>query len=282
MSLKVDSSGASCGATITGVQLSQSLSYDLVAEIRAHWLEHKVVAFPDQQLTPTQLVEFSEQFGEIGEDPFFGHIDEHPQVAAIQRNADEKTSIFAEIFHSDWSFMPVPPAATALYGITIPPVGGDTLFADQVAAYEQMPDDLRERAEHLTAIHSAALGYAPDGAYGEADQAQGRSMKILPSERALETYEHPLVRTHHETGKRALFSSAAYIKGFVGLEKKESDALLMELYVHQSQPEFVYAHRWQANMLVMWDNRSLLHAATGGYDGYDRLLHRTTISDTQF
>ena len=282
MSLTVVPSGASCGATITGVQLNQSLSDDLIAEIRAHWLEHKVVAFPDQQLTPAQLVGFSEQFGEIGEDPFFGHIDEHPQVAAIQRNADETTTIFAEIFHSDWSFMPVPPAATALYGIKIPPVGGDTLFSNQVAAYEQMLDDLRARVEDLTAIHSAALGYAPDGAYGEADQEQGRSMKILPSERALETYEHPLVRAHHETGKRALFSSAAYIKGFVGLEKEESDALLMELYAHQSQPEFVYAHRWQPGMLVMWDNRSLLHAATGGYDGYDRLLHRTTISDTQF
>ena len=282
MTLTVEPSGASCGAAIKGARLDQPLSNDLVAEIRAHWLEHKVVAFPDQQLTPAQLVGFSEQFGEIGEDPFFGHIDEHPQVAAIQRNADEKTSIFAEFFHSDWSFMPVPPAATALYGITIPPVGGDTLFADQVVAYEQMPDDLCARVENLTAIHSAALGYAPDGAYGEADQEQGRSMKILPSERALETCEHPLVRTHRETGKRALFSSAAYIKGFVGLEKEESDALLMELYAHQSRPEFVYTHRWQAGMLVMWDNRSVLHAATGGYDGYDRLLHRTTISDTQF
>ena len=282
MSLTVQPSGASCGATIIGVQLNQSLSDDLVAEIRARWLEHKVIAFPGQQLTPAQLVGFSEQFGEIGEDPFFGHIDEHPQVAAIQRNADETTSIFAEFFHSDWSFMPVPPAATALYGIKIPPVGGDTHFSNQVAAYEQMLDDLRARVEDLTAIHSAALGYAPDGAYGDADQKQGRSMKILPSERALETCEHPLVRTHHETGKRALFSSAAYIKGFVGLDKEESDALLMKLYAHQSQPEFVYAHRWQPGMLVMWDNRSVLHAATGGYDGYDRLLHRTTISDTQF
>ena len=136
--------------------------------------------------------------------------------------------------------------------------------------------------EDLTAVHAAALGYAPDGAYGDADREQGRSMKILPSENALETFEHPLVRTHHETGKKALFSSAAYIKGFEGLDKEESDALLMELYAHQSQPQFVYSHSWQPGMLVMWDNRSLLHAATGGYDGYDRLLHRTTISDTQF
>ncbi len=282
MTLTVEPSGASCGATIEGARLNQPLSNDLVAEIRTHWLEHKVVVFPDQQLSPAQLVRFSEHFGDIGEDPFFGHIDEHPKVAAIQRNADEKTSIFAEIFHSDWSFMPIPPAATALYGITIPPVGGETLFADQVAAYEQLPEALRHKVKHLTAIHSAALGYAPDGAYGAADQEQGRSMKIIPSEKARETREHPLVRTHHETGKKALFSSAAYIKGFVGMEKDESDALLLELYAHQSQPKFVYTHRWQAGMLVMWDNRSLLHAATGGYDGYDRLLHRTTISDTRF
>ncbi len=280
--VSIKPSGACCGATITGVRLDRPLPEELVAEIRAHWLEHKVVAFPDQKLTPDQLVSFSKQFGDIGEDPFFGHIDEHPQVASIQRNADEKTTIFAEVFHTDWSFMPIPPAGTALYGITIPPVGGNTLFSDQVLAYEQLPESLRSRVDGLTAIHSAALGYAPDGAYGEADQEKGRSMKILPSEKALATYQHPLVREHPETGKRALFSSAAYIKGFVGLAKEESDALLGELYVHQSQSAFIYSHRWQADMLVMWDNRSLLHAATGGYDGYDRLLHRTTIADTRF
>ena len=280
--VSIKPSGACCGATITGVRLDRPLPEELVAEIRAHWLEHKVVAFPDQKLTPDQLVSFSKQFGDIGEDPFFGHIDEHPQVASIQRNADEKTTIFAEVFHTDWSFMPIPPAGTALYGITIPPVGGNTLFADQVLAYEQLPESLRSRVDGLTAIHSAALGYAPDGAYGEADQEKGRSMKILPSEKALATYQHPLVREHPETGKRALFSSAAYIKGFVGLAKEESDALLGELYVHQSQSAFIYSHHWRADMLVMWDNRSLLHAATGGYDGYDRLLYRTTIADTQF
>lgn len=282
MTLSVTPTGSICGALVQGVDLSRPLSTELVAELRAAWLEHKVLVFPDQHINPDQLVEFSLQFGEIGEDPFFGHIDEHPQVAAIQRNADEKTSIFAEVFHSDWSFLEVPPAGTALYGITIPPVGGNTLFADQVAAFERLPGRLRDRVEGLTAIHSAALGYAPDGAYGDADQDSGRSMKILPSERARDTFEHPMVRTHHETGKRALYSSAAYIKGFVGLEKEESDELLMELYLHQTQETLVYSHPWRSNMLVMWDNRSLLHAATGGYDGHDRLLHRTTIADTRF
>jgi taurine dioxygenase len=107
-------------------------------------------------------------------------------------------------------------------------------------------------------------------------------MKIIPHESALEQREHPLVRTHPETGEKALFSSAAYINSFVGMDEEESMALLIELYTHQTKDEFVYSHQWQKNMLVMWDNRSLLHAATGGYDGYDRLLHRTTIADTRF
>ena len=282
MTMRVMPSGGSCGATVSGLNLAQPLTEDAVAEVRALWLEHRVLAFTEQRLSPAQLVAFSEQFGEIGEDPFFGHIAEHPKVAAIQRRADETTSIFAEVFHSDWSFMPIPPAGTALYGITIPPVGGNTLFANQVLAYEQLPDALRDQAEGAVAIHSAALGYAPDGAYGKQDRALGRSMNIRPSERARETYEHPLVRVHPETGEKALFSSAAYIKGFVGMEKEESDALLTALYLHQTQDAFIYSHQWAADMLVMWDNRSLLHAATGGYAGYDRLLHRTTIADTRF
>lgn len=279
MTLTVTPSGAPCGASISGVDLTQSLCDDQIAAIRAHWLEHKVVAFPDQALEPEDLERVTRYFGEIGEDPFFGHIDGYPNICAIQRAADETTPIFAEFFHSDWSFMAVPPAGTALFGITIPPQGGDTLFADQVKAFEEMPDELRARVEDLTAVHSAALGYAPDGAYGDEDQASGRSMAIKPSEKARETCEHPLVRTHRETGKKALFSSAAYIQGFAGMEAEASGNLLMELYAYQTQEAFIYRHRWQPNMLVIWDNRSLLHAATGGYDGFDRLLHRCTIAD---
>jgi taurine dioxygenase len=282
VTLNIKSTGAVCGAVVTGVDLSHALSGDLVAELRGHWLQNKVLVFPDQHMSNDDLVRFSRYFGEIGEDPFLGHIEGSDYIAAIQRSADEKTPIFAEIFHSDWSFLEIPPAGTALYGITIPPTGGNTLFADQVAAYRALPDALREKADQLVAIHSAELGYAPDGAYGDADQQSGRSMKILPSEKAREKREHPFVRTHPETGEKALYSSAAYIQGFVGLEKEESDALLLEFYAHQIREEFVYSHPWQKDMLVMWDNRSLLHAATGGYDGHDRLLHRTTIADTRF
>ena len=228
MGLNVEKTGAACGAFVTGVDLTQDLSDELAGEIRTHWLENKVLAFPDQPMDDTDLERFTQYFGAFGEDPFFGHIDGHENIAAIQRNADETTPIFAESFHSDWSFLDIPPAGTCLFGITIPPIGGNTLFADQVAAYERLPDNLRDRADSLTAIHSAELGYAPDGVYGDADQDGGRSMKIIPNETAREKTEHPFVRTHHETGKKALYSSISYIQGFVGLEKEESDALLLE------------------------------------------------------
>lgn len=282
MVLTVTPSGQACGARVEGIDLTQELSNAQVSELRQLWLEHKVIALPNQPLMPEDLERVAQYFGEVGEDPFFGHIDGYPNICAIQRDADEKTPIFAEIFHTDWSFMDVPPAGTALFGITIPPHGGDTLFSDQVKAYEEMPDELRERVEGLTAIHSAARGYAPDGAYGDGDQASGRSMQIKPSEKARETCSHPLVRVHHETGTKALFSSAAYIQGFEGMSPEDAEALIMELYVYQTQEKFQYRHKWEKDMLVIWDNRSLLHSATGGFDGYDRLLHRVTIADTQW
>lgn len=280
MSLTITPSGSVCGAVATGVDISQELSEDMVAELRGHWLMHKVLVFPGQKMSNTDLERFTQYFGDFGEDPFFGHIEGHEHICAIQRRADEKAPVFAEVFHSDWSFMDVPPAGTALYGITIPPTGGDTLFADQVAAYENLPDQLRERVEGLTAIHSAEIGYAPDGIYGDSEENRERSMVIIPNEKAREKREHPFVMTHRETGEKALFSSLAYIQGFVGMDKEEAAALLADLYSYQSKEEFVYKHKWEKDMLVMWDNRSVLHSATSGYDGYDRLLYRTTIADT--
>ena len=282
MGLHIENTDASFGAFVTGVDLSKDLSSDLVAELRGLWLEHKVIAFPEQQMNDSDLERFSLYFGEFGEDPFLGNIEGHENIAAIQRNADETTPIFAENLHSDWSFLDVPPSGTCLFGIKIPPEGGNTLFADQVAAYENLPDDLRDQADSLVAIHSAKKGYAPDGKFGVEDKAKGRSMNIITSESAYRQTQHPFVRTHHETGRKALFSSAAYIQGFVGFDHHESEQLLAMFYEYQSAEEVLYSHKWSANMLVMWDNRSLLHAATGGYDGFDRLLHRTTIADTSF
>lgn len=275
--MNVVESGQACGATVTGVDLSQPISADLAADIRHHWLRHHVLAFPEQRLSNDDLERVTLAFGEFGDDPFIAPITGRDHIIAVERTADERAPLFAENWHSDWSFQARPPAGTCLYAIKIPPVGGDTLFANQHMALEAMPRDLRARVEGRTAIHSAKRAYAPDGFYGVADQP-ARSMDIRPSKTAEAVQHHPLIRHHDETGREGLFSCFGYIIGIDGMDDAEAIPLLLELYQWQSREAFQYRHKWQADMLLMWDNRSLLHAATGGYDGHHRLLHRTTIA----
>ncbi|MEH6661523.1 MAG: TauD/TfdA family dioxygenase [Parasphingorhabdus sp.] len=277
--MKVTPSGQACGAEVTGVDLTKPLSADNIAAIRSAWLEHHVLSFPNQAINDDDLERFTRYFGDFGHDPFFDPIEGRKNIAAIRRDADEKSPLFAENWHSDWSFQAQPPAGTCLLGITIPPVGGDTLFANQHAAFDAMPPEMRAQYEGLTAIHSAGLAYAPDGAYGDKDK--GRSMAIRPDESARAVQTHPLIREHPETGRLGLFSCMGYIMGFEGMAQEEALPLLQQLYVWQSRDEFIYRHKWQPDMLILWDNRSVLHCATGGYDGHDRLLHRTTIAAYQ-
>ncbi len=276
MAISVTPSGQACGATVTGVDLTNDLSPREIAAIRAAWLEHQVLAFPDQPMSDDDLERFTLTLGEFGEDPFIAPIPGREHVLAVSREPDETAPIFAENWHSDWSFLANPPSATLLHGRVIPPVGGDTLFANQYAAYDALDDGEKEKLDGLTAIHSAGPAYAPDGFYGARDK--GRSMTIRPSEKARATQTHPLVRSHPETGRKALFASPGYTIGIEGMETEEAREILYPLFRHQSKPDFVYRHHWRENMLVMWDNRCLNHMATGGYQGYRRLLHRTTVA----
>jgi taurine dioxygenase len=275
MKLDITPSGQACGAAVRGVDLSQPMTKDILAAVRAAWLEHQVLAFPDQKLTDDQLEAYTLNFGPFGDDPFIAPIPGHPHIIAVKRKADETSPIFAESWHSDWSFQANPPQGTCLYGKTIPPVGGDTLFTNQYLALEQMPADLRKRIEGKRAIHSAKNAYAPTGFYGAGDK--GRSMDIRPSDEAQATQIHPIIRTHPETGRDCLFGTAGYIIGIEGMDQAEGWDLVSEVYRWQTRPEFQYRHKWSPEMLVMWDNRCTLHMATGGYAGHDRLLHRTTI-----
>ncbi len=276
MSIAITASGQACGAAVTGIDLTEDLSQDQVAEIRSAWLEHHVLAFPDQHMSDDDLERFTLYFGGFGHDPFFDPIEGREHIAAIQRKANETSPLFAENWHSDWSFQEHPPAGTCLRAIDIPPIGGDTLFANQHASLDAMPSEMRAKLEGKIAIHSAQLAYAPDGTYGDKDEE--RSMAIRPDESARATQLHPLVRNHPETHRPGLFSCLGYIIGFEGMTQQEALPLLTELYAWQSRDEFVYRHKWEPDMLLMWDNRSVLHCATGGYEGHDRLLHRTTIS----
>lgn len=264
------------GATVTGVDLRR-LDAPTAARLRSAWLRHQVLVLPDQDLGFAELEAVARAFGPIGADPYFRPIPGQSHVVALTREADETAPLFADVWHSDWSFLASPPAATLLYGVEIPPEGGDTLFADQYGAYESLPAELQQRVDGLLGVHSARRGYARAGLYGDRDV--GRSMAIVASDDALATELHPLVRTHPETGRRALFCSLAYTIGVDGMDEAEGNALLGELFAHLAHPEHVLRHRWEPGMVVLWDNRCLLHAATGGYEGHRRVLHRLTIAE---
>jgi taurine dioxygenase len=277
MTFRVEPSGAGCGALIRGVSISRPLSIADIDAIRAAWLEHQVIGICDQDLEISDLERFAAAFGPNGDDPYLAPIAGHPRVVEVRREADETTPVFAEAWHSDWSFLDPPPAGTLLYGKVIPPVGGDTLFANQYAAYDALSDAMKTRIANLQGIHSARRGYAPGGMYGERDR--GRSMAIRYSESAMATQQHPLVRRHPETGRPALFVNMGYTIGIEGMREADASTLLTELFAHQSKPQFIYRHRWSPGLLTLWDNRCLLHAATGGYQGHRRLLWRITIGE---
>ncbi|MEE4361378.1 MAG: TauD/TfdA family dioxygenase [Pseudomonadales bacterium] len=276
MTLSVHPQDAPCGATVRGADLREPLSAAATAAIRDAWLRHQVLVFPEQDLSLEDLERFACTLGVFGVDPFFDSVPGHPHVAQVRRDADETTPIFAESWHSDWSFLAEPPIGTLLYGNVIPPIGGDTLFADQYAAWEALPADLRALLKDRQGIHSARRGYARDGLYGERDQ--GRSMAIRYSDAAMATQLHPIARVHPETGRTALFVSPGYTIGIEGMSEEEATPILLKLFRHQAQDAFVYRHHWAPHMLLLWDNRCLVHAATGGYDGHARLLHRITVA----
>ena len=277
--MHIEPSSRSVGASIHGVDLAQPLLPQQISDIRSAWLSHQVIAFPHQNLAIEDLERFAFYIGPRGEDPYIAGLPGHPHVVEVKREANEASRLFAETWHSDWSFLPSPPAGTVLYGEVIPSVGGDTLFADQYAAWDALPQALRSAIEGRKAVHSARGGYARDGLYGEKDT--GRSMAIRFGDSALKTRLHPLVRTHPETGRKALFVSPGYTIGIDGMAPSEAGDVLGQLFKHQTEARFIYRHRWHRGMLTLWDNRCLLHAATGGYEGHRRLLLRVTVAERQ-
>jgi alpha-ketoglutarate-dependent taurine dioxygenase len=276
--IEVQESGQACGAVIRGLDLSTELDAAEIEQVRRAWMEHHVIAVPEQNLTPQDMERISLYFGSLGEEPFFEPMDGSEHVVALTRLANEKAPLFAENWHSDWSFLEDPPIGTCLYSLVIPPRGGNTGFINQQKALAEMPASLRSRLEGKIAKHSAAAAYAPDGMYGDNDSESDRSMKIVFSESAREVRSHPFIIGHPENGRETLLGCIGYICGIEGVADGEALELLMELYEWQTREEFQYTHEWEPNMLVLWDNRSVLHRAYGGYEGYDRILHRTTIA----
>lgn len=274
--LQVEPESSGFGAVVRGLDLSRPLPAAILDEIKAAWAAHGVLSFPDQPLTLEQLEAFTLQIGSFGHDPYIAPMPGHPNVLELRREPDEKASNFGGGWHSDWSFQATPPAATILHGQVIPPVGGDTLFADCARAYEALSPAMQALLAPLRAVHSATRPYGAKGLF--ARETEKRTMKILVSEEADKSLTHPLVRTHPVTGRKALFVSPTYTIGIEGFAAPEANAILGFLFAHMTQEGFIFRHRWAADTLLMWDNRCTVHFAEGGYDGHLRLMHRTTVA----
>jgi taurine dioxygenase len=253
------------GGEVDGVDLSRPLSVEQFAEIRAALLENLVLFFRDQDLTPEQHKEFGLKFGGLHIHPApLGILVGHPEVVLIK--ADENSErIAGETWHSDVSCDAEPPMGSILYVTEVPPVGGDTLFASMYAAYESLSDSMRRFLSELTAIHDGRRNY--DGR----QTAPERSGEFPRA-------EHPVIRTHPETGRRALFVNRMFTTRIVHLSDRESDALLEMLYRHIENPEFQCRFHWRPRSIAFWDNRCTQHLALWDYYPHRRYGHRVTIT----
>ena len=263
-------------AAVHGLDLSAPLSSTAQRELLAAWSAHAVLCFPEQQLDPTTLERLSSYFGAFGHDPYVKPKRGYEHVIEVCREARETAPIFGSMWHSDWSFQAAPPSATLLYGVVVPPHGGDTVFADGYAAFEALSPTMQTLLLPLNTVHSAAPAYGPKGLFARDDAS--RSMQIVVSGEAEQTQIHPLVRRHPVSGRASLYINHVYTLGIEGMRADESQALLEFLFKHMTRSDFVYRHHWRARMLVIWDNRCLLHYADGGYQGHRRLMFRTTVA----
>jgi taurine dioxygenase len=258
------------GAEISGVDLAAALSDDVVADIRRAWLEHSVVFFRDQPLGPDEFLAFARCLGEPVEYPFVKGIDGSPEIIEVAKLPHETVN-FGGIWHTDTAYLARPPMATMLVAREIPPQGGDTVFASMYAAYDALPDDVRRRIDGLRAVNSSALA---DVSKTREDRMRDQGSDDPQELRA----EHPVVRTHPETGRKALYVNRAHTDRIVGMPDDESRRLLDYLFDHSTRPEFTCRFEWQVGSLALWDNRCVMHNPINDYHGYTRRMHRITLA----
>lgn len=259
------------GARITGLDLRKPLTESAAAQLRQAFVEHQVVYLPDQPLSPAEFLAFAKAMGRPIEYPFVRGIDGFPEIIEVKKLEHEKLN-FGGIWHSDTTYLEVPPMGTMLLSREIPPFGGDTLFASQVAAYEALSPTMKRLLDGLVGISSSA----------KADVSKTREdrLKSDGTSEARKEYvaKHPVVRTHPESGRKALYVNIGHTVGIEGLADAESKPLLEFLFEHQVRPEFTCRIVWQKDAIAFWDNRSVQHNPVNDYHGYRRVMNRITLA----
>ena len=256
------------GAEVLGVDASQPLAADVIGEIRRAFLAHLVIFLPAQKLSPQQLLAFASRFGDPMEYPQLRGLPECPLVTPVVKLEHERHN-FGGVWHTDTSYLEQPPMASMLYALELPPYGGDTLFASQYAAYEALSEGLRQALDGLIGINSSAKAEVTRSREDRLREA-GVQSKVLVG-------KHPIVRTHPETGRKALYMSLGHTVHFEGWSEDESKPLLDYLFAQQVKPEFTCRFRWSPGTLAFWDNRCALHYPVNDYHGFRRLMHRVTL-----
>ena len=259
------------GAEIHGVDLARDLDPAIVKAIRQAFLDHLVVFFRDQNLTADRFLALARRFGQPIEYPFVKGIEGFPEIITVAK-LEHETVNFGGIWHSDTTYLQQPPMGTLLLAREVPPFGGDTLFANQYLAYETLSEGMKRLLDGLIAVNSSA----------KADVSRTREDRLKDSgtSEARKEYvsEHPAVRTHPETGRKALYVNTAHTARFRDMTEEESAPLLAFLHRHQVKPEFTCRFSWQPGSLAFWDNRCAQHNPVNDYHGYRRIMHRITLA----
>jgi taurine dioxygenase len=271
-SLSIRRTSGALGAEISGVDLAQPLADETIAAIRQALVEHQVIFFRDQALTPAQQAAFGARFGPLNIHPYVAGMASQPEVMEIIKEPSDRIN-FGGGWHSDMSFLQTPAIGSILYALEIPEYGGDTLFASQAAAYDALSDGLKATLERLSAVHSASREYSAQG-----HSAQKRSsMSVAEADGYVGEFVHPMVLVHPETGRKALYVNPAFTLRIDGWKTRESKALLDYLFEHCRYEGFTCRFAWAKGSVAFWDNRSVWHFALNDYPGQRRHMRRVTV-----
>lgn len=263
-SLEVRPIAGALGAELLGVDLRADLDDATVAAIRRAFLDHLVVFFRDQALTPAELVAFGRRFGALTRYPMVKGLPDQPEVIEVVKLPHERMN-FGGIWHSDTVYLEEPPMGTMLLAHELPPVGGDTLFANAYLAYETLSPGMQRMLESLHSVNNTLVGSATR------TREDGEERRVYEA-------EHPVVRTHPETGRKALYVNAGHTERFAGMTRAESAPILDYLIRHLTQPEFTCRFRWAPGSLAFWDNRAAQHNPVNDYQGHTRRMYRISIA----
>ncbi|MFO1014270.1 MAG: TauD/TfdA family dioxygenase [Caulobacteraceae bacterium] len=271
-SIDIVRSAGALGAEIQGVDLSRDLDNETFDDIHQAFLDHQVIFFRDQNLTPDQHKAFGRRFGPLNIHPYVKGMEEHPEIMEIIKEPSDKVN-FGGGWHSDMSFLPTPSIGSILYAVEVPPSGGDTLFASQISAYEALSPGLKATLEGLNAVHSSEREYSSQG---QSAQKRG-SMTVAEADGMIGEAIHPVVKIHPETGRKALYVNPAFTMRFEGWRARESKPLLDYLFDHCRYEAFTCRFRWEKGSVAFWDNRSVWHFALNDYPGQRRHMRRVTV-----